>query len=81
MNNPGYESREKMKNIENIMTEIRKDMKKYHADHIHVILPIIAHYEPRFPSYLLDFSNYLNIKVLPVASYYAGYIKLYKELR
>ena len=43
-------------------------MEKYHADHIHVMLPIIAHYELRFPNYLLEYPSYLNIKILPVDS-------------
>ena len=55
-------------------------MEKYHADSIHIMFPIIALYEPRFPSYMLVFSKYLSINVLPVASYYADNIKLCKEL-
>ena len=55
-------------------------MEKYHTDCVCVMLPIIAHYEPRFPSYLPFFSKYLSINILPVASYYADNIKLCKEL-
>ena len=55
-------------------------MEKYHANCICVMLQLIAHYESRFPSYLLVFSKYLRINVLPVASYYGDNIKLCKEL-
>ena len=72
------------KKVKNIEKYHGRKVKKYGKIpcqlHMHLMLLIITHYEPGYPSYLLDFTNYLNIKVLPVASYYADYIKLCKKL-
>ena len=45
-----------------------KNMEKYHPDHVCTTLPIIAHYELRFPNYLPEYPCYLNTKILPVDS-------------
>ena len=55
-------------------------MEKSHTDHVCIRILIIAHCDPRFSSYLLAFTKYLSINLLPVVSYYANNMKLCKKL-